>query len=83
MSGLILQERSVGEGYYVGSAGRAFLRLCTQLYKLANEKLPLAEESIEILKTLGAELFDLSQFEEYFGNVSISMQMMNETQTAG
>jgi hypothetical protein len=67
MSGLILQERSVGEGYYVGSAGRAFLRLCAQLYKLANDKLPLAEESTEILKTLGAEPFDLSQFDEYFG----------------
>ena len=66
MSGLILQERSVGEGYYVGSAGRAFLRLCTQLHKLARGHLPLTEESTEILKTLGAEPFELSRHGDYF-----------------
>jgi hypothetical protein len=67
MSGLVLQERSAGEGYYVGSAGRAFLRLCTQLYKLANDKPPLTAESTEIFKTLGAEPFELSQSGEYCG----------------
>jgi hypothetical protein len=66
MSGLILQERSVGEGYYVGSAGRAFLRLCAQLHKLVRDRLPLTAESTEILKTLGAEPFDLKQYGDYF-----------------
>jgi hypothetical protein len=61
MSGLVLQERGAGEGYYVGPAGRAFLRLCMQLSKLVRDELPLTVESTDILKILGAESFELSQ----------------------
>lgn len=66
MSGLVLQERRVGEAYYVGPAGRAFLRLSSQLHRLVCDGLALSVESTEILKMLDAEPFEISQVDRNF-----------------
>ena len=58
MSGLVLQERRAGQKYYVGSAGRAFLRLCAQVYGLVEDKRPLAAGSVAIFKMLGIEPYE-------------------------
>ena len=54
----MLQERRAGQKYYVGSAGRAFLRLCAQVYRLVEDKRPLAAESVAIFKMLGIEPYE-------------------------
>ena len=54
MSGLILQERGAGQGYHVGSAGRAFLRLCEQVYRIWHGG-QLRVETVDILKMLEIE----------------------------
>lgn len=66
MSGLVLQERRVGEAYYVGPAGRAFLRLSSQLHRLVCDGLALSVESTEIFKMLDAEPFEISQVDRNF-----------------
>jgi hypothetical protein len=55
MSGLLLQPRDLGQMYHVGSAGRAFLRLCAQVYKLSFEDYSLSSGSADILRMLEIE----------------------------
>jgi hypothetical protein len=52
MSGLLLQPRDLGQMYVVGSAGRAFLRLCAQVYKLRFKNCSLSPETADILRML-------------------------------
>jgi DNA-binding Lrp family transcriptional regulator len=63
MSGLLIQPRTIIQMYHVGSAGRAFLRLCSQISKLGTAGYSLSLESIEILRMLGIEP-DLAILEE-------------------
>jgi hypothetical protein len=55
MSGLLIQPHSLAQMYHVGSAGRAFLRLCSQVNSAKSADHPLSVESTEILRMLGIE----------------------------
>ena len=64
--GLVIQKRTAGQGYSVGPAGRAMLRLCSQVYKLVNKGISLSPESTQIMKMLGMEPFETEQVAHVF-----------------
>ena len=69
--GLVIQKRAAGQGYSVGPAGRAMLRLCSQVYKVVNDGTSLSSESIEIMKMLGMEPFEVEQADYVFSRTGV------------
>jgi hypothetical protein len=55
LSRLLLQPRDGGQCYYVNPAGRAYLRLCAQMYHLIFDEVKLTTETCEVLRLLHME----------------------------